>query len=241
MRMALGHKKFTAFRTKFGLSECMVMPFGSTNTPVTCQQEMNKILRPLLGLELVVNSKEELDKDGGMVVVVYINNILLAMKASLQKHHRQVSEVFQLLMDNNMCVEINKCIFDATERPFLGFMVSGEGLRMDPDKAKAIVDWPRPTSQKDGQQLLGLWNFWRTFVPAVSAIISPISDLLRGDKKLFHWGEAHEVAFLKIMILFTSGKTPILWDYDPERLALLETDAFDFTIATVLSLKVEDN
>jgi len=76
---------------------------------------------------------------------------------------------------------------------------------MDPDKAKAIVDWPRPTSQKDVQQLLGLWNFYGRFVPGFSAIISPISDLLSGDKKLFHWGEAQEAAFLKMAILFTSG------------------------------------
>jgi len=89
---------------------------------------MNGILRPLLGLELVLNSKEELDKDGGMVVVVYIDDILIATKGSLDKHHQQVSKVSQLLMDNDMCVEIDKCIFNAPEVPFLGFMLSGKGL-----------------------------------------------------------------------------------------------------------------
>jgi len=163
--MAVGHEKFTAFRTRFGLYEYMVMPFGLTNALATFQREMNRILRPLLGMELVLNSKVAVNEDGGMVVVVYIDDILIASKGFLEKHHRQVSKVFQLLMDNHMCVEIEKCVFDAKEVPFLGFLVSGTGLRMDPEKAKAIVDWPRPTSVKEVQQLLGLWNFYRRFVP----------------------------------------------------------------------------
>jgi hypothetical protein len=61
-------------------------------------------------------------------------------------------------MDNHMCIEIDKCIFDAKEVPFLGFLVSGAGLRMDPEKAKPIVNWPRPTDKKEVQQLLGLWT-----------------------------------------------------------------------------------
>jgi hypothetical protein len=78
-----------------------------------------------------------------MVLVAYIDDILIATKGSLETHHiEQVSKVFQLLMDNHMCIEIDKCIFDASETSFLGFIVSGTGLRMDPDKAKAITDWP---------------------------------------------------------------------------------------------------
>ena len=142
MRMAMGHEKFPAFITKFGLYEYMVMPFGLTNAPATFQREMNRILRPLLGMELVLDSKIAIDEDGGMVVVVYIDDILNATKGSLQKHHRQVSKVFQLLMDNHMCVEIDKCKFHGKEVPFLASMVSGTVLRMDPDKAKAIVDSP---------------------------------------------------------------------------------------------------
>jgi hypothetical protein len=64
-------------------------------------------------------------------------------------------------MYNNMCIEINKCVFDVSETAFLGFIVSCTGLSMNPAKAKAIVDWPRPTSRKEVQQLLGLWNFYQ--------------------------------------------------------------------------------
>jgi transposase InsO family protein len=239
IRMALGHEKYTAFRTKFGLYEYLVMPFGLCNAPATFQREINRILRPLLGMELVIKTDIHIDEDEGMVVVAYVDDILIATKGSLEKHHKQVSKVFQLLMDNQLCIEIDKCVFDAERMPFLGFIVSGVGLEMDPEKAKAIVDWPRPTSRKEVQQLLGLWNFYRRFIQNFSGIISPISDLLRQDFK-FEWVDTQEAAFLKITILFASGKTPILRHYDPDRPALLETDASDFAIAGILSQKFED-
>jgi len=139
-----------------------------------------------------------------------------------------------------MYVEIDKCLFDAKEVPFLGFMVSSSGLRMDPDKAKANVDWSRPMIVKEVQRLLGLWNFYRRFVPQYTAIVAPITDLLRGKTKDITWGDAQEAAFLKIPVIFTSGKTTILRHYDPNRPALVETDASDFAIAAILLQKFEN-
>lgn len=104
IRMALGHEKYTAFRTKFGLYEYMVMPFGLSNAPATFQREINRILRPLLGLKLVIKTDVHIDKDDEMVVAAYIDDILIATNGSIQKHHNQVSKVFQLLMDNHMCI-----------------------------------------------------------------------------------------------------------------------------------------
>jgi hypothetical protein len=115
IRMALGHEKYTPFCTKFSLYEYLVMPFGWCNVPATFQREINRILRPLLGLELVIKTDVHVDENEGMVVVGYIDDILIATKGSLQKHHHQVSKLFQLLMDNHMCIKIHKCVFDTTE------------------------------------------------------------------------------------------------------------------------------
>ena len=174
-----------------------------------------------------------------MVIVASFNDILIGSMGFLEIHHRQVSKVFQLLMDNHMCIEIDKCIFHVSETSFLGFMVSGAGLRMYPEKARAIVDWPIPTSRKEVQHLLSLRNFYRRFIHNFSAIVSPTTDLLRQDTK-FDWGEAQEAAFRKITILFTSRKTPMLMHYDPHRPVLLETDASDFAIAGILLQTFED-
>jgi len=77
--------------------EYMVMPFGLTNAPATFQQEINRILRPLLGMEFVITTKDQIDKDGGMVVVAYIDNILIATTGCIDKNHHQVGKVFSCL------------------------------------------------------------------------------------------------------------------------------------------------
>jgi len=134
-----------------------------------------------------------------------------------------------------MCVEIDICVFEQTEAVFLGFIVSGKDIRMDPVKAQDIVNWPRPKNQKEVQQILGLWNFYRRFIPNYAQIVAPITDLLRGDGKSFKFTEAQEAAFLRIVVLFTSGNTPILRHFDQDRPAMIETDASDFPIGAVLS------
>jgi len=240
IRMLLGHEKYMAFRTKFGLYEYMVMPFGLTNAPATFQREINRILRPVLGIELVIKTDIHIDEDEPMVVVAYIDDIIIATKGLLEKHRRQVGKVFDLLLDNEMCVEIDKCVFEQTEAVFLAFIVSGKNIRMDPAKAQDIVDWPRPKNQKEVQQILRLWNFYRRFIPNYAQIVAPITHLLRGDGKSFHFSEAQETAFLKIVILFTLGNTPILGHFDQDRPAMIETDASDFAIGAVLSQKFED-
>jgi hypothetical protein len=175
-----------------------------------------------------------------MAVVAHSDDILIGMKGSLEKHHMQVSSVFQLLMDNHMCIEIDKCIFDAKAALFLGCMFSRSGLRMNSDKPRSIVAQPRPTNKHKVPQFLGFRKFNRRFIPGSAATVSPMKDLLRGQDTVISWNEAQDAVFLKITILFTLGKTPILRHYDPNRPALLETNASDFAIAGILSHKFED-
>jgi len=156
LTMALEHERYTAFRTKFGFYEYMVMHFGLTNAPATFQREINRILRPLLGIEFVITAKVDIDQDEGMIVVTYIDDILIATKGSLLIHQKQVGKVFDLLLQNEMCVEIDKCLFDQSSVSLLGFIVDGKTIKMDPEKARAIVEWPRPKNQKETQQILGL-------------------------------------------------------------------------------------
>jgi len=77
-------------------------------------------------------------------------------------------------------------------------------------------------------------------VESYAEIVSPIMDLLKGTGTAIEWGKAQEAAFLKIVVLFSSGKAPILRHYDPNRPALVETDASEFAIAGILSQKFED-
>jgi len=111
---------------------------------------------------------------------------------------------------------------------------------MDPDKAGSIVNWPRLMSQTEVQQLLGLWNFYQRFIPSCPAIVAPITDSLRGNKMNIHWGESQEAVFFKIIIVFSSGKIPIIQHYNLNQPALLDTNTSDFAIGRILWQKFED-
>jgi len=205
-----------------------------TNEQASFQREMNRILWPLHGIELVIDSNIHIDEDNGMVVVAYIEDILITPKGSLEKHHKQVSKVVQLLMDDNRSVEIDKWVFDATESSYFGFMFCGRGLWMHPVKAKANADWPWPTWRKEVQLLLGFWYFYRQFIQNFSGIASLIADLLQKVRD-YKWGDAQEALVLKITVAFTTGKTAILRHGEPDPPALFETNASDFAMAGILS------
>jgi hypothetical protein len=81
---------------------------------------------------------------------------------------------------------------------------------MDPDKARAIVDWPQSTTQMEVQQLLGLWNVYQSFIPGYAGIVASVTNVLKGNNEIINWGDSQKVAFLKMTVLFTSSKTPIL-------------------------------
>jgi len=160
-----------------------------------------------------------------MVVVAYIDDILKVTTGYIQKLRKQVAKVFDLLLENEMCLEIDKCVFDAKEVTYFGFIVNRREIKMHPKKAEDIENWPRPTNQKEVQQILELWNIYRRFIPNYAHMVAPITELLNGNGKDFVFGEAQEAAFLKITILFTSGATPIMKHFNQERQAMIKTDA----------------
>ncbi len=76
--------------------------------------------------------------------------------------------MLQRLLENGLFVKVEKCAFHAKSVPFLGYIISSEGTRMDPDKVRAVVDWPTPDSCKALQRFLGFANFYRRLF-AISA------------------------------------------------------------------------
>jgi hypothetical protein len=107
------------------------------------------------------------------------------------------------------------------------------------EKENTIIDWPRPISGKEVQQLLGLWNIYPQFNHNFLGTVSPITDLFWQDRE-FTWGESQEAASLKMAVILTFGKASILIHYYPNIPTLLETDASAFVIAGILSPIYED-
>ena len=171
IRIAEGDEWLTAFRTRYGLYEWLVTPFGLANAPSTFQKYINWTLR------------DYLDE----FVSAYLDDILIFSSGSLDDHRRKVKKVLKRLQEAGLQLDIDKCEFETTSTKYLGFIIEAEkGIRMDPEKIVAIQEWETPKSMKEVRSFLGFANFYRRFIRDYSNIAKPLIDLTRKDTA-FNW------------------------------------------------------
>jgi hypothetical protein len=167
----------TAFSTRYGLYEFLVMSFGLTNAPAYFMYMMNSVFML------------ELDK----FVVVFIDDILVYSKNE-EEHARHLHVVLQRLREHRLYAKLSKCDFWLKEIKFLGHTISQAGIAVDPDKVQEVMNWKPPTTVRWIQSFLGLVGYYRRFIPDFSRIAKPITELLKKEAK-FVWGQKCEDAF----------------------------------------------
>ena len=218
--IAEGDEWKTAFRTRFGSYEFLVMHYGLTNAPASFQRFMNDVFKDMLDV----------------CVVVYLDDILIYSRNAAD-HTRHVQEVLRRLRSNDLYAKLEKCDFSVDTTNFLGFIISPNGLEMDEAKIKVIQDWPALRKVKDVQSFLGFANFYRRFIDGYSALTVPLTRLTRKNHP-WYWSPACNAAFRLLKDAFTSA--PILHHFDPSLPPIVETDASDYAIAGILSLLTDD-
>ncbi|HEV7736493.1 MAG TPA: reverse transcriptase domain-containing protein [Chlamydiales bacterium] len=219
VRIAEGDEWKTAFRTRYGSFEWLVMPFGLSNAPAVFQRFMNDIFADMLDV----------------TVVVYLDDILIYSDDE-QAHRVHVREVLRRLRANGLYASEKKCFFHKDRVEFLGYVLSPEGLRMDEAKVKVIQDWPEPRKVKDVQSFLGFANFYRRFILDYSRIVVPLTRLTRKSMP-WAWTEACQLAFDELKRSFISA--PILTHWVPDAPIVVETDASDYALAAIISTYVD--
>eukprot|EP00833_Pecoramyces_ruminatium_P015893 jgi/Orpsp1_1/1189925/evm.model.d7180000075497.1 len=221
IRIKEGDQFKTAFRTRFGHYEYEVMPFGLTNAPATFQHFLNDILAPVLD----------------EFAFAYIDDILIFSK-TFEEHVDHVRQVLNILLKNKLFCKLKKCEFFKNSVDFLGYVLSDKGISMCTDKLNAIQDWPKPTNVNEVQQFLGLANFYRRFIKNFAELAHPLTKLTRKNIA-FEWKEEQEKAFKDMKEAFCSA--PVLSIPVPSRRFIVETDASNFAIGSVLSQYDENN
>ncbi|GJV91093.1 putative nucleotidyltransferase, ribonuclease H, partial [Tanacetum coccineum] len=179
IRLRPGDEWKTAFKTREGLYEWLVMPFGLSNAPSTFMRVMNQLLRPFIG----------------KFVVVYFDDILI-YSASFSEHVTHVRQVLTLLRKDSFYAATKKCVFMTPKVLFLGYVVSGEGIQVDESKVAAVQEWPTPTTITEVRSFHGLASFYRRFISNFSSIMAPLTDCMKG--KSFVWTKEAESAFQRI-------------------------------------------
>ncbi len=116
-------------------------------------------------------------------VFIYLDDILI-FSQNKRDHVQHVRRVLQRLLENCLFVKVEKCQFHAWSVPFLGFIFSPEGIRMDPAKVKAVADWPTPDNRRVVQRFLGFANFYRRFIRNFSQVALPLTYLTSTKKQL---------------------------------------------------------
>jgi hypothetical protein len=215
IRIKQGQEWMTAFRTRLGLYESLVMPFGMTGAPATFQRYINDVLREYLDI----------------FCTAYLDDILIYSRTR-SEHVNHVRCVLEKLRGAGLYAKLSKCEFLVHETKFLGLIVGEKGFRMDPDKIKTVIEWPTPTCVTDIQAFLGFSNFYRRFIKDFSTIIAPLVNLTRKDVP-FQWSQTCQLAMDALKKAFSTA--PVLRPFDWTKDVILETDASDYVSAGVLS------
>jgi len=202
--MAAADSDKTAFQTPFGLFEWKVLPFGVSNAPMTFQRLMDLVLA-----------------DCREFSIPYFDDILI-YSAESETHMKHLKEVLSRLTRYGLRVNSKKCILGVGEILFLGFILSGESLRVDPAKIEAVTKYPVPRSIKDLQRFLGLAGYIRQFIRGFSALAAPLIDLTRRGTK-FVWRSHHQHAFDELCARLVTP--PVLAIPDFSKHFFVETDA----------------
>eukprot|EP00253_Pinus_taeda_P031671 PITA_31671 len=195
----------TAFRTRYGHYEFVVLPFGLTNAPATFMCLMNSIFHPYLD----------------RFVLIFIDDILI-YSCTIEEHHEHLRIVLQTLREHQLYAKFSKCDFFKEEIQYLGHVITKEGIVVDPEKIKAIMDWPVPKDVADVRSFMGLAGYYRRFVEGFSKVAFPITSLQKKGKS-FHWTSSCQKSFEQLKHLLTTA--PILNIADPNKDYVVCTDA----------------
>jgi hypothetical protein len=215
IRMRDGNEWKTAFKTRYGLYERIVMPFGISNALSTFMHLMNHVFKSFMG----------------QFVVVYFDDILVYSK-SQEEHMEHLQNVFQTLRDQNLYVNLKKCHF-FTNSLVLDYVVSKEGIKLDPSKIEAINSWPIPKSLHDIRSFHGLHRSIGDSSKDLAASFLLSQNALRGECSNKQKKPQKSFGLLKQKV--TKALVIVLPDFS--KVFKVDCDAFNLGIGGVLSRK----
>ena len=221
VRIKEGDEWKAVFITPEEFFEPTVMFFGLTNSLATFQAMMNKLLRDL------INTGK---------VAVFIDNITVRTEDK-EGYDELIVEVIKRLEENDLYVKPDKCKWKVREIGFLGIVIGLEGIKIEKEKMKGVLEWPTPKYVKDIHKFLKLANYYHQFIEEFVSIAKPLHDLIKKDQK-WNCTEKQEEAFKKLKERFT--KELVLVAPGINKKMRMKVDTLDYATEGVLSIECEN-
>ena len=236
IRIQEGDEWKTAFRTRYGHYEYTVMPFGLTNAPARFQAYINQALAGLIDVSCIV----------------YLDDILIFSDTE-EEHREHVKEILQRLREARLFAKLSKCEFHTKETEYLGYVVTPDGVKIDPERVRTILEWPIPKTVRDIRIFIGFMNYYRRFIQSFSKLATPLNKLTQKGPNAAKGGHAQRKEESKSLDIGQEGMAafqnlkdaflgvPILAHFKPGRDTKVETDASGGAISGILSQLCEEN
>jgi hypothetical protein len=209
----------TVIKTPWGLFEWVVMPQGLCNAPATHQRRVNEALGSLIG----------------DVCYVYLDDVII-FSNSEQEHITNCRRVLQALNDDGLFLSKKKTDLFTKRTSFLGHIISTDGLEVDPEKVKKVVDWTTPRTVKQLRGFLGLVQYMRKFCDGLAKETAVLTPLIKKNvvNITTDWLAEHETAFRAIKLMLTTA--PILRPINSlsDKQVWVMTDASTLGVGAVL-------
>jgi len=202
-----------------GLYEWVRMPMGLHNSPATWQRLIDSVLLGEEGEDLKPN------------VFCYLDDIVI-INSDYDSHMVTLTKVMERIAKAGLTINFEKSKFCREQLKYLGYIIDKHGLRVDPCKIEAILNFPAPRKVRQLRRFLGMTSWYRRFVPNFAQIASPL-NALTGKGVIFRWTPACERAFMDLKDRLCSA--PILSCPDFSRMFTLQTDASGSGLGAVLT------
>ena len=193
----------TTFITPWGSYKCLRAPMGLSCTGDEYNRRGDEALEGIPNMQKLVDD-----------VIIY--------GSDLNEHLENVRMFLERCREHGITLNESKFRLAQTSVPFAGYIVSRDGIKADPNKLKAIKNFPKPKNLTDIRSFVGLTEQLAGFSTHVAGAMQPLRPLL-SPRNEFVWSEDHERAFEETKQALSS--TPVLRQFDPKRPTRLETDA----------------
>ena len=204
----------TTFGTPFGRYRYTRMPFGIHNAQEVFHKRIDELFQDLDGVETDIDD-------------------ILVWGTTIEENDERLEKVLQRARQSNLKLNPDKCQIRRTKVLYIGHVLTGDGVKPDASKLKAITEMPVPEDKHGIQRLLGMVNYVAKFVQHVSGVTAPLRELLKKDVA-WHWTERHEQSFQGIKRLLTETSPGVLKYYDPKLPVKLQVDACKSGLGAVL-------